>query len=385
VCSRLFHGGTIQIVAGTEKEYLAVHIEAIRASESPSLRALVDESWKESRENIIDWSHTDAATIKRFLTFLYTGDYEVPHPGPLDNSTMTDSAPEGAASDAAMAEELGEPAVELVEELEPESPASEAPEEAPEEEPPEEPAEEPPEELAAEELAPGPAPEDPEDAFCVQKALIESFETRPLTPISRCLGIEPPVEAYKTAAGVFEGASFPYANHCYLGLLLAHARVYSFARYHLLPSLQKVALQRLTQVLRRMDCSETHAVPEISELIRFVYDHTSTTSTNEEPLRKLVSQFAAINYTSLMKGEFEEQICQVDDFAIDLGRRVRRRLLASGESTRALEQEIDDLETQMHKLKVQAEEQTSEIQRLRQEVEEWRNSGSRKGKRGSIW
>jgi hypothetical protein len=313
------------------------------------LRALVDESWKESRENIIDWSHTDTATIKRFLTFLYAGDYEVPHPVPLDNSTTTDSAQEGAASDTAISEELGEPTEESAEEPEPEPP---------EEEPVEEPAEE---------LAPEPEPEDPEDTVCLQKALIESFETRPLTPISKCLNIESPVEAYKTAAGMFEDASFPYANHYYLGPLLAHARVYSFAQYHLLPSLRTIALQRLTQVLRRMDCSETHAIHEISELIRFVYDHTSTTGTDEEPLRKLVSHFAAINYTCLMKGEFEEQICQVGDFAVDLGRRVRRRLLASGESTRALEQEIDDLETQIHKLKVQAEEQTSEIRRLRQD------------------
>jgi hypothetical protein len=368
VCSRFFHGGTIQIVAGTDREYLTVHIEAIRAAESPSLRALVDESWKESRENVIDWSHTDAATIKRFLTFLYTGDYEVPHPEPLDNSTTTDSAPEGAASDAAMAEELSEPAEEPAAEPEPEPPASEPLEE---------------------ELAPEPELEDPEDTVCVQKALIESYETRPLTPISRCLNIEPPVEVYKTAAGMFEDASFPYASHCYLGPLLAHAQVYSFAQYHFLPSLQTIALQRLTQVLRRMDCSETHAIHEISELIRFVYEHTATTGTNEEPLRKLVSHFAAINYTNLMKGEFGEQICQVGDFAVDLGRKVCRRLLASGESTRALEQEIDDLETQIHKLEVRAEEQTSEIQRLRQEVEEWRNSGrgssSRKAKKCTFY
>ena len=138
-----------------------------------------------------------------------------------------------------------------------------------------------------------------------------------------------------------------------------------------------------------MDCSETHAIHEISELIRFVYEHTATTGTNEEPLRKLVSHFAAINYTCLMKGEFEEQICQVGDFAVDLGRRARRRLRASGESTRALEQEIDDLETQIHKLEVRAEEQTSEIQRLRREVEEWQNSGrgssSRKAKKCTFY
>jgi hypothetical protein len=357
-----------------------VHVEAIRASESPSLRALVDESWKESRENVIDWSHTDAATIKRFITFLYTGDYEVPHPEPLDNSTTTDSTPEGAASDAAMAEELGEAAEESAEEPEPEPPVSEPPEEESVEELAEEPAEV---------LAPEPELEDPEDTVCVQKALIESFETRPLTPISRCLNIEPPVEVSKTAAGMFEDASFPYADHCYLGPLLAHAQVYSFAQYHFLPSLQTIALQRLTQFLRRMDCSETHAIHEISELIRFVYDHTSTTGTDEEPLRKLASHFAAINYTNLMKGEFEEQICLVGDFAVDLGRKVCRRLLASGESTRALEQEIDDLETQIHKLEVRAEEQTSEIQRLRQEVTEWQSLGrgtsSKKAKKSTFY
>ena len=108
VCSRFFSGGTIQIVVGTDRECLTVHVEAIGASESPSLRALVDKSWKESQENVIDWSHTDATTIKRFLAFLYTGDYEVPLPRSLDNSTTADSASEGAAPDAAMTEDPSE-------------------------------------------------------------------------------------------------------------------------------------------------------------------------------------------------------------------------------------------------------------------------------------
>ncbi|MCJ1357497.1 MAG: hypothetical protein MMC33_007493 [Icmadophila ericetorum] len=71
-------GLVIKILAGEEKEVLSVHVELLKVSKSPSLPPLVAESWKESQ----DWSHTSTDTVKRFITFLYTGDYEFPDPEP---------------------------------------------------------------------------------------------------------------------------------------------------------------------------------------------------------------------------------------------------------------------------------------------------------------
>lgn len=66
-------------------------MEALTASGSPSLRTLVGERWKESEEKLIDWSHTDSATVVRALTYLYTGDYEVPDPEPKEVIDTSDA------------------------------------------------------------------------------------------------------------------------------------------------------------------------------------------------------------------------------------------------------------------------------------------------------
>ena len=62
---------------------MTVHANILSVCNSPSLQTLVSGDWKESQERVIDWSEVDAATVKRFLTFLYTGDYVVPEPEPI--------------------------------------------------------------------------------------------------------------------------------------------------------------------------------------------------------------------------------------------------------------------------------------------------------------
>jgi hypothetical protein len=47
-------------------------------------------------------------------------------------------------------------------------------------------------------------------------------------------------------------------------------------------------------------------VSDVTPLIEYVYSNTLNHESREEPIRKLVSQFAAIYYTDLVTGEFEE-------------------------------------------------------------------------------
>jgi len=222
----------------------------------------------------------------------------------------------------------------------------------------------------------------------LQEGLFGSYQTRPLTPIGRCLDIGHCPTLHKTVAGRFEEVSFPYSDHYYIKPLLAHAHLYEFATYHILPSLQQFTIQRLIQLLTHVDCSMPHAVPELAELTRFVYSHTSPV-TNEVPIRKVISHFAAINYTCLMKGEFKELFSEGGDFTVDLGQKISRRLLASGGSTQELEQEIEELEARLHQLETQRETQTREVKRLNNEIREWQNYGrgtsSKRGrKRGGL-
>ena len=81
--------------------------------------------------------------------------------------------------------------------------------------------------------------------------------------------------------------------------------MYAFAHCHLVSELERFALQRLNQVLISMDCTQAHAIPDIAQLVHHIYDNTTVRESQEEPARKLVSQFIALNYTNLIKGDVD--------------------------------------------------------------------------------
>jgi hypothetical protein len=332
---------------------MLVHVEAILSCGSPSLRSLVSGDWKESREREIDWSHEEAATIKQFLTFLYTGDYTVPDPEPIQTEHVS---------------ELQTPIKDVIDQ--PDDPVE---------------ADAVPTEATVAEFDTGPrgAEEWPqEETAFIQNAIIGSFKPRPLTPVSKCLDVGLPSERIRTAAGRLEECSFASSSHRYGATLLAHARVYVFAQYHLVAQLQTFSLQRLTQALRYIDCTQAHAVSDVTPLMEYVYKNTPSHVSRAEPIRRLVSQFAAIHYTDLMTGEFEKFFGEGGDFTLDVARKISRRLAVSGESTKMLEEEMDDLEGQIRKLKLVAEERDDELTRLRRELAEWQNGGRGVGKKG---
>ncbi|KAH0834571.1 hypothetical protein FOPE_03683 [Fonsecaea pedrosoi] len=329
----LLRSNCVTIRAGEADSKFTVHEALLSKSGSPSLRKLVEPGWKESSEGCIDWRHTRSQTVERILTWLYLRDYQSPDPVPR---------------------KIGlEPVADVV--LEEPQPGVEPPE----------PAE--PDLLEA---------EDPE----LQHAIFESCSIRPLTPLGKCAGVPPVVTARKTAAGVFEGLEFPHKDFSYWEPLLAHLEVYSFAKYHLLSELQELALQRSIVTLRKMDCTVEFAEQEVSKAIEFVYANIPADRGNEEPMRKLLSQFAAINYTSLMHGSFEALITRGGDFALDLARKLSRRLLARDSD--ALVQ--DELEDRIRNLEARLQERDREIQKLNgslNDASDWDWGISKKGKR----
>ena len=64
------------------------------------------------------------------------------------------------------------------------------------------------------------------------------------------------------------------------------------------------------------------------EVIGFVFDNVSASGSEEEPMRKLLSQLGAINYTPLLTGKFEELLSRGGDSAVSLGRKLVQRLTA---------------------------------------------------------
>lgn len=170
-----------------------------------------------------------------------------------------------------------------------------------------------------------------------------------------------PHNNYLTAAGIFEEQDPPRETHSYREPLVAHVEIYSFAKYHLLFELQELALQRMIVTLRKLDCSLEYAEQELTEVIEFVYDTIPSDGKDEEPMRKLLFQFAAANYTSILHGSFEALVVRGGDFGLDLARKLSRRLLAHGVSGELAEDEFDH---RIQNLEQQLQEKDKEIKSL---------------------
>lgn len=211
----------------------------------------------------------------------------------------------------------------------------------------------------------------------VQSALFESTSERPLTPVASCVGLPPVRIVRRTFAGTFADSQFPYNQFSFTKALVAHAQVYCFADSHLLEPLKNLALQRLSQTLRKVDCEVADAS---ATLTTYVYENTR--SDTDEPLRKVVSQFGTINYTSLLHGDFEDLISQGGDFTRDVTRKHLRRLCshrrAAGYDGQAADEALFQLQSQLS-------EKDDKIKTLEEELQDanaWsRGLGRRKARR----
>jgi hypothetical protein len=333
----------------------------------------------ERLEGRIEWEHTGIDTIEGVLTFLYYGDYNSPSPTLRESQDQRNKADEselkvdaknvehvaGLEKTADQGRDAGaiEPVAEDV-------PNEDAPDEdviAPEDEIPEPSAQEP--EYVED--------EDPD----FQNAILQSCNIRPLTPLGKCIGLSPIATMRKSAGGVFEDQDFPYQNYSYQAPLFAHAEVYSFAKYHLLPALQNLALQRMTQILRSIDCSAEHAGEELSAIIEYVYNNIESSGDDEEPMQKILSQFAAIYYPALLHGKFEELFSRGGEFTRDVARKLSRRLSAHGV---AAEIEDDEVGCRIEGLETQIQERDDSIRSLIASLNDatvWGRGINRKGNR----
>ena len=77
----------ITIISGEQKEKIPVHRDVLGESTSASLRALVNGKWKEGVKKSIDWSHTDKDTVVRFISWLYTKDYDIDIPAAIESTS----------------------------------------------------------------------------------------------------------------------------------------------------------------------------------------------------------------------------------------------------------------------------------------------------------
>lgn len=246
---------------------------------------------------MIDWSHTTLETVQRVVTYLYFDDYDSPDPVPIEGKMKQ----QNLNGDL---ENLKEGRVRRDGHLD--------------------------------ETTKVPEPED----LDLQNAIMESCSIRPLTPFSSCVRLGPLITLRLTAGGAFQEQKFPYQTHSYQETLMAHAEVYVFAESHFLPRLQELALQRMVQTLNNVECTAKHAAQELSDVAVYVYDNTPAKNGDSEPMRKILSQFIATNYTSLFHDSFEKIMTRGGDFTLDLGRKLSRHISAHINATRLKEEKL---------------------------------------------
>lgn len=156
---------------------------------------------------------------------------------------------------------------------------------------------------------------------------------RPLTPLWR-FGSELQSDQYldRDALEIFGLRSCDPAVCDYREVLLAHARVYSLAQNQKVEALQKLAYKRLLSALLSIGEVEpgSQVVVDFIDLLRYVYSHTVSSESSEEPLQNIVSQFAALNFPTLeSRDEMKGLIREGGKLASDLMGKVCKRLVNS--------------------------------------------------------
>lgn len=156
---------------------------------------------------------------------------------------------------------------------------------------------------------------------------------RPLTPLSGLRGELDNVDGgCPVVAERSYAISHPQETHDYHSLLLAHGKVYALARSLHVDSLAGMAYQRLLAILDILQpiTPGSHTARSVVELLRYVYADTEVT---EDRMRKLVSQFTALNLPA-MQGleEMEGQLRGGGQLVVDLMEKVCRRMVASEEA-----------------------------------------------------
>lgn len=347
----------MRILLDADKSFIIVHENALRSCNSKPLDALLKTEWVEGRNQEINWSKHDSPTVLRFVTFIYQSDYQAPDPQPYAIDAGQGDEDEVASLRSNTDEETAVPmpAPEPEPELEPET----EPEPEPVPDPVPEQDQEPRVEIA----------EWPEEESSVMQNIIADSCKRPLTPIDENFLVGLPEQIKLTEAGLSEEQQFPYHSNCYIDVLLAHAKVYTFALSLMFDRLQKLALQRLNQTLARIDCRQPHAASEVAAVIQHIYSETG--HSRGDPARKMVSQFAALHFDDLVHGEFQDLLHDGDDFVTDVMLKVARRLSSDASSIKYLEGRLNDLEEEIRKLK-----------RTREAGEDdWTSLGKKKGSR----
>ncbi len=198
----------------------------------------------------------------------------------------------------------------------------------------------------------------------------ESPLARPLTPINDCVEVGFPAESVQTAAGVVAETDFERDKHAIGISILTHVRVYSFAHRHFFSDLAKLALQRLTQIVHLAPCECTALFPYLADAIRHIYETTPGPEMQEDPARKLLSQYVALNCTNLVGEELDALAEEGGELMVDVSNKLVRLLVTRSSQVCSLENQISVLSAEVGTLQAICNDTERKMQKARKEKED---------------
>lgn len=240
--------------------------EDVLTSQSEPFRMTARGEWTEAIERKITLSDWDAGTVSRLLQFLYTSDYQYPNPSPVNQNQDIPADIEATT------------------------------------------------------------PNQLED----EAEMVENDTKRPLTPLkewrekAQFTRQDTKVSCHWTRLECFNPV-----QHDFKEVLLTYARLYALANYKLVHALQNLALERQLLTLSHLDpiLEVSHISQNLVDLVSYGYSNTTRLSNSKEPLRDLISQFAALNFEALQnEPSAMELIGQGGDFVRDVMGKLCRRL-----------------------------------------------------------
>lgn len=321
----------LTLVPNDTEERFLVHANLL-ASQSECLGSLI-KNMPEGPQPELDIGSWDSATVGRFIEFVYTGDYHCPDPVPLETPAAT---PEGG-SILGRGEEVAEiqPPTEPVQDSEAEEPRQQYWLPRPQSQP--------------RKLVP----------------IVEMFAPGILNPNPKL-----------SAAESFARKYFHPAQHDFEEVFLAHAKIYAVARNLEVEDLCILALQRFLRTLVNIGPVPLGSVlvSNFVDLARFVY---AVIAKDQDPFKDLVSQFAALNFTSMQTPEMTKLIRGGGNFASDLMEKISMALtsvdLGDGSKQQELNKEIEGLRREVLEGSAREMENMKEVERLKSEALEGSN------------
>lgn len=190
------------------------------------------------------------------------------------------------------------------------------------------------------------------------------YEERPLTPLSRCIPVGLPAETMETAAATFTETAFHDSDELLGIIALMHAKVYCFAHRFLISRLEELSLQRLTQVLLTCDTPSDPFFSRLADAIRLIYESTPNATQLDDPARKLLSQYVALNYTTLPNESLSQLVSEGGEFMIDVAQKLAQRIAANSGTTKSLEEQINELKAKINVIEKDVQEWESWNRRI---------------------